>query len=253
MLKIKRDTFLKSAPTQSTELSSVDLLPVKAGESFQLEKYFPADNHHWSVILSKGLLARNGKVYQSWYVFRDHVEIEDGTIDLPVPYITQLEAFTQPHRVCNTACSVMCLQYFGKKITLNEALQRLSGDTTDHAVQTRLISSLGIQSSFHYNLTFNHLDTQLKARKPIIIGILHRGTDAFPTGGHMVVVRGKDARGRYIVNDPYGDIHNGYADAAKGDVLSVRRVGNGVRFERGLMQARWQTRGQTAAGWGRLF
>jgi hypothetical protein len=61
------------------------------------------------------------------------------------------------------------------------------------AVQTKVLSSYGITSRFSYNLSFADLDRELANGRPVVIGILHRGTLSSPTGGHMLVVIGKTA------------------------------------------------------------
>jgi hypothetical protein len=130
---------------------------------------------------------------------------------LNVPYYPQTDNYTNAERTCNSSACAMCLEYF-KPGTLKGAqgddayIRKVFaiGDTTDHGVQTQVLASYGIQSSFSYNLSFADLDKSLSAGKPVVIGILHRGSLSYPTGGHMVVVIGKTQNGDYVVNDPYG-------------------------------------------------
>jgi hypothetical protein len=49
------------------------------------------------------------------------------------------------------------------------------GDTTDHAVQTKVLENRLVLSHTSPNLSFADLDKQLAAGKPVVIGILHRG------------------------------------------------------------------------------
>ena len=46
----------------------------------------------------------------------------------------------------------------------------------------------------------NVIDQQLAEGEPVIINV--RGSSIFTEGGHFMVVAGKTADGRYIVNDP---------------------------------------------------
>jgi hypothetical protein len=100
----------------------------------------------------------------------------------------------------------MCLEYF-KPGTLVGAkgddayVQKVFaiGDTTDHSVQTKVLSSYGIKSEFKYNLGFAALDRELSAGRPVVIGILHRGTLSAPTGGHMLCVIGKSPDGKSYI------------------------------------------------------
>jgi hypothetical protein len=116
------------------------------------------------------------------------------------------------------------------------------GDTTDHAVQTKVLASYGIKSQFSYNLSFANLDRELAAGRPVCIGILHRGSLSAPTGGHICVVIGK--RGEdYVINDPYGSLNDGYT----GPVTN----GKGVVYKRSDLVRRWCPKGND--GWGRIF
>ena len=65
-----------------------------------------------------------------------------------------------------------------------------------------------------------------------------------PTGGHMVVVIGKNSKGNYIVHDPYGDLYDGYT--------STVYNGRSAIYERHVLEARWTPDGPTS-GWGRVF
>jgi len=168
---------------------------------------------------------------------------------LPIPYYNQVDNYRDAHRTCNSSCCAMCLEYF-KPGTLvgpkgDDAYVKkvfAIGDTTDHSVQTSVLQSYGIKSRFSYNLSFADLDRELAAGRPVVIGILHRGSLSAPTGGHMVVVIGK--RGSdYIVNDPYGTLNDGYTSTVANGKQTV--------YTRSVLQRRWCPKGND--GWGRIF
>lgn len=169
---------------------------------------------------------------------------------LPVPYYPQTDNYTQPERTCNSSACAMALEYF-RPGTLkgpkgdDEYIRKVFsiGDTTDHSVQTRVLKDYGVASSFNYNLSFADLDRELSNRRPVVIGILHRGSLHHPTGGHMVVVIGKNEKG-YICHDPYGDLYDGYTSSVYN--------GRSVIYERYVLEARWTPDGPTS-GWGRVF
>ena len=170
---------------------------------------------------------------------------------LNVPYYPQTDNYRDANRTCNSSACAMCLEYFkpgtliGKKG--DDAYIRkvfAIGDTTNHLVQTRVLNSYGIKSSFHYHLSFSDLDRELSKRRPVVIGILHRGTLAHPTGGHMVVVIGKTLSGDYIVNDPYGSLNDSYTSSVYN--------GKGAIYKRSELARRWTPEGPTS-GWGRTF
>jgi uncharacterized protein YvpB len=168
---------------------------------------------------------------------------------LNVPFFPQTDNYRDAQRTCNSSACAMVLEYF-KPGTLQGAkgddayVQKVFaiGDTTDHAVQTKVLDSYGIKSRFSYNLSFADLDKQLAAGKPVVIGILHRGPLSAPTGGHMVVVIGKKGED-YIVNDPYGSLNDGYT----GPVTN----GKGAVYKRSELMQRWCPKGND--GWGRTF
>jgi hypothetical protein len=182
-------------------------------------------------------------------VYRARVEAPKSNI-LPVPWFPQTDNFRDPQRTCNSSSCAMCLEYF-KPGTLkgpkgdDEYIRKVFavGDTTDHAVQTRVLQSYGIQSVFRYNLTFADLDRELSAGRPVCIGILHRGPLSAPTGGHVLVVIGKTPSGDYVVNDPFGSLNDGYS----GPVTN----GRGAVYKKSDLSRRWCPKGND--GWGRIF
>ena len=182
-------------------------------------------------------------------IFRTKVEpVVPGVLN--VPYFPQTDNYRDANRTCNSSSCAMVLEYF-KPGTLKGAkgddayVQKVFslGDSTDHTVQTKVLDSYGIKSHFSYNLSFADLDRELAAGRPVVIGILHRGTLSSPTGGHMVVVIGK--RGEdYVVNDPYGSLNDGYT----GPVTN----GKGAVYKRSDLEKRWTPDGPKS-GWGRIF
>jgi hypothetical protein len=182
-------------------------------------------------------------------IYRTQPEKPKSSI-LDVPYFPQTDNYTDADRTCNSSSCAMCLEYF-KPGTLqgakgDDAYVRkvfAIGDTTDHLVQTKVLASYGIKSHFSYGLSFADLDRELSAERPVVIGILHRGSLSAPTGGHMVVVIGKTPTGDYVVNDPYGSLNDGYTGA----------VTNGRRavYKRSELARRWCPGGND--GWGRIF
>jgi hypothetical protein len=166
------------------------------------------------------------------------------------PWFPQTDNYRDPQRTCNSSSCAMCLEYF-KPGTLkgpkgdDAYVQKVFavGDTTDHAVQTRVLQSYGVKSDFRYNLTFADLDRELSAGRPVCIGILHRGSLSAPTGGHVLVVIGKTPSGDYVVNDPFGSLNDGYS----GPVTN----GRGAVYKRSDLSRRWCPKGND--GWGRIF
>jgi hypothetical protein len=203
--------------------------------------------------LEKDLLLKANDLMQdeaNWVrIFRTKEEAPKSNI-LVVPYYPQTDNYTQPDRTCNSSACAMCLEFL-KPGTLIGAkgddayLKKVIaiGDSTDHAVQTRVLESYGVKSNFSYNLSFSDIDKSLSDAKPVVIGILHRGPLSAPTGGHMLVVIGKTSSGDYVVNDPYGSLNDGYT----GSVTN----GKGAVYKRSDLSRRWCPGGND--GWGRIF
>ena len=203
--------------------------------------------------LEKDLLAKAEDLMDddaNWVrIFRSKVEAPKIPGVLDVPFYPQTDNYRDANRTCNSSSCAMVLEYF-KPGTLSgpkgdDAYIRkvfAVGDTTDHAVQTKVLASYGIKSQFSYNLSFANLDRELAAGRPVCIGILHRGPLSAPTGGHICVVIGK--RGEdYVINDPYGSLNDGYT----GPVTN----GKGVVYKRSDLVRRWCPKGND--GWGRIF
>ena len=182
-------------------------------------------------------------------IYRTQPEKPKSSI-LEVPFFPQTDNYRDANRTCNSSSCAMCLEYF-KPGTLKGAkgddayVQKVFsiGDTTDHLVQTKVLASYGIKSHFSYGLTFADLDRELASGRPVVIGILHRGSLSSPTGGHMVVVIGKTPSGDYVVNDPYGSLNDGYTGSVSN--------GKGAVYKRAELARRWCPKGND--GWGRIF
>ncbi len=140
---------------------------------------------------------------------------------LNVPYFNQVDNYRDAHRTCNSSSCAMCLAFLkpGSIKGDDEYVKKVFaiGDTTDHAVQTKVLAGYGVKSHFSYNLSFADVDKSLDAGKPVVIGILHRGSLSAPTGGHMCVVIGKTPDG------------NAYFTRSMGMLVSKSNLGFGDR------------------------
>ncbi|MBT9138486.1 MAG: hypothetical protein DDT31_01051 [Syntrophomonadaceae bacterium] len=233
-----KNTLLKSLPIQSGNLSDKDKIAYKQGATIECQILSTQKNHYLIE------LQKPAKGLYNWYAYTPHWQPE--TLILPVPFYAQTDNFTQPDRTCNSSACAMAAKYLGAKITgdddyLSRVLQL--GDTTDHSVQTQVLHNLGVKSTWHTDLSFTDLDQQLAKKRPVVIGILHRGTDKNPTGGHMIVAIGQKPGG-YIFHDPYGSLLDNYTT----DVTN----GKEVSYSISQLEARWLVEGANS-GWGRIF
>jgi uncharacterized protein YvpB len=178
-------------------------------------------------------------------------KVTPSTSVLDVPWFPQTDNYRDANRTCNSSSCAMCLEYL-KPGTLKGAkgddayVQKVFaiGDSTDHTVQTKVLESYGVKSQFSYNLSFDDIDKSLSAGKPVVIGILHRGSLSSPTGGHMIVVIGKKGSD-YVVNDPYGSLNDGYTGAVTN--------GKGAVYKKSELAYRWLENGKDKTGWARIF
>lgn len=252
-LTCTQDTLFKKEPVAGAELKDNQKSAVPKGKTYKGAQIVGEDGTHTQVLLPFGL--------GTWWVFNGHWDeldgeedkpapAGDGSIRLAVPYFNQVDNYTQAHRTCNSSSCAMCLAFLrpGKISGDDEYLKKLItghfGDTTDHGAQGRLLQSYGLSSTWHTNLSFKRLEDELKSGRPVVIGILHRGSLSAPTGGHMCVVIGMTPKGDFIVNDPYGSCNDGYS----GPVSN----GNGTIYTRAMLKARWLPEGENS-GWGRTF
>jgi GH24 family phage-related lysozyme (muramidase) len=251
-IKALRATLLKKQPVGGDQLAADQKVAVESGKSYPGCNVIKDEAGHKLLALPYGL--------GEWWVYSPHWDglaakavaapSATGAVDLAVPFWPQTDNYTQANRTCNSSSCAMVLEYFIPEAVVDDDqyLRKLInggyGDTTDHGAQGRLLADYGLKSTWHTNLSLATLEKEIRAGRPVVCGILHRGTLAAPTGGHMIVVRGITSSGDFRVNDPYGSCNDGY----KGAVTN----GNNAIYSRKLMAARWTPEGPNS-GWGRTF
>lgn len=211
----------------------VGALTIKAWEQFKTDVYYADPG-----MISKASVERLIKAAAD-------KELSDSFIKMT--FFPQTDNKVQPDRTCNTSCCAMVANHLGKSITDDEywVIVNKYGDTTDHTAQTKALEELGIKSVWKTTGTFKQLDKSILVdRKPCVIGILHRGDTSAPTGGHMIVVLGRDSDKNYICHDPYGSLLDGYTK-------NVER-GRYVKYPKFELENRWTVEGD-GSGWVRFF
>jgi Peptidase_C39 like family len=258
-------SVLKYQPKMLRDLAPNESIQIPKGTKLAMEEIAVMGIHKLIEIKGALTLKKNGVTIASLYN-GDRYYIAPGQWDyskvlgmvkspvasdrfaLPVPYYPQTDNRNQPNRTCNSSSCAMVAKFLGAKIDGDDDYWinyvNPEGDSTDHSAQTRALDNLDIYSEWHTDLSFVDLDHSLVVeKKPVVIGILHRGSLDYPTGGHMIVVVGKSGKD-YIVNDPYGSLNDGYT----GDVYN----GKGAVYSRFDLAKRWLADGDYS-GWGRLF
>lgn len=242
--RITAHTWLKQDTRPASQLIERFKLSCKPGTELDVIKAEWAPSGHIRITLLKPNCG-----FQTWLVYGDHCDCEGlptQNILLNVPYYSQRDNTEQWWRTCNTSSCAMAAEFLkpgcchGSDDWFWRHCVNPAGDTTDHSAMTVALRKVGIESEFHYDLSYADLDRELEAGRPVVIGVLHRGTLANPAGGHMICCIGRTQDG-YLFHDPWGagfsyDSHNGKS----------------VEYPRQSLDARWLA-GDISGGWGRVF
>jgi hypothetical protein len=249
-------SFLRQQPKAIADQPNSDTWTIAKGTTVGVKAHKRETGLFLRVTFDRNFNGRN-----TWLVYEPDIKIHGATnavktlnqsakILLSVPFWNQVDNRFEPMRTCNTSACAMAAKFLGAKISGDDEYY-LSviryGDTTDHTAQTRALMAIGICSTWHTDLDFADLDRELEAGRPLVLGVLHRGSLDAPTGGHMVVCIGRTAEGDYIFHDPFGsllDAGGGYT----GDVSN----GRNVIYPRSVLQRRWLPEG-ARSGWGRTL
>ena len=244
-------TLLKKVPLAGSDLEPDQKIEIEAGKEYKGCIVLEANDGHKKIELPFG--------QGEWWVFPSHwvgfvapaaAISATGPVDLKVPYWPQTDNYTQSERTCNSSSCAMVLEFLKPEAVVNDDqyIKKLIdggyGDTTDHGAQGRLLADYGLKSTWHTDFSIAALEKEIRAGRPVVCGILHRGSESSPTGGHMIVVRGLTSSGDFRVNDPYGSCNDGYSGPVEN--------GNNAIYSRKMMAARWTPDGPNS-GWARTF
>ena len=252
-LKCTVATLLKKRPIPGDQLTENEKHAVEVGRTYADCVALKDEAGHKLLGLPFGM--------GEWWCYPPHFEGFDtgpkatppsatGPVDLKVPYWPQTDNYTQSERTCNSSSCAMVLEFFKPEAVVNDDqyIKKLIdggyGDTTDHGAQGRLLADYGLKSTWHTDFSIAALEKEIRAGRPVVCGILHRGSESAPTGGHMIVVRGLTSSGDFRVNDPYGSCNDFYSGAVEN--------GNNAIYSRKMMAARWTPDGPNS-GWARTF
>ncbi len=243
--KVVRQTIAKQSTVQAKDLPARFKYELQPG-SYDIDRWEFASNGHQRITFTQKMGG-----FQSWLLWGDDVECEGETtkIVLKVPYYSQRDnQSSEWWRQCNSSSHAMILNYLrpGSVASDDDYIRRLvnpRGDTTDWGVHTQALADFGVESEFRQNLDFDDLERSLLLMLPVAIGVLHNGTLASPSGGHVLVIIGMDkTKGVFYANDPWGQ---GF-DYSNHD-------GRGARYPiYPSLERRWLADGENS-GWGRLI
>ncbi|MEG4271056.1 MULTISPECIES: C39 family peptidase [unclassified Microcoleus] len=142
---------------------------------------------------------------------------------LSVRHFSQLDNVYHPEGTCNLTSAAMCLDYHGvrPKNSARQLEDELFEFVYDHKLSrhsaediAKVIAAFGCTDDFTWNGSIEKIKQSIDNNNPCIIHGM------FTRSGHIIVVRGYDARG-LIVNDPYGEYFaGGYDTEASGAGLN---------------------------------
>jgi hypothetical protein len=165
------------------------------------------------------------------------------------PYYHQLTSKTgYGFRECFSAVAAMAAA-FHKRVDSFDIYNRIRkhlGDTTSVDVQLNTLRTLGLDAEFRTDATFDDLELEIDAGRPVIAMYLDKGSVTDPSCdgdgcGHVVLVVGYN-RDELIVHDPMGVpdmINGGHKNKDRADY---------VRISRQAFKPRWEVEGD-GTGW----
>jgi len=159
-----------------------------------------------------------------------------GAIRLGVTWLPQ-----HTPRTCFSA-SVFMMAHFSSQTFRNRFpnandytpyWRSLTLDTTNPNAHLTALRSLGLNPVYSQDMNLQQVIQHLESGLPVAFGFLHRGSHNAPTGGgHWAVFSGVQAnRNMFIVDDPWGSIHDNYTGAQSN--------GRGVEMSRSILNNRW--------------
>ncbi|MGG6281768.1 C39 family peptidase [Leptolyngbya sp. AN03gr2] len=252
-----RDTFLKKSTSAAQTLPDKEKRLVKRGDQISFGKRLSEKEGHVQVRLSYGA--------GDWWYFKEHFasvpprvkEVKQSVpskkseeIQIPVPYYSQRDNYTNPHGTCFSSVCAMLLSHLkpGKIRGDDDYLRTVvwlggARGTVNPDVQVQALEHHGLEVQYSQNLAWTEINRQLENRKPVPIGILHQGHVSNPGGfGHWIIVIGVSAdQTRYLVHDPYGDL-----DLINGEYVSTN--GRTKWYSKQNLDPRWRVKG--SGGWG---
>lgn len=230
-MRIRQDTVFKFSNQPSETLADNQKLPVVAGTAFDLQAFQDGGNNHLYVTLTQGIGVTQQRI---WYVFAPHVEVLDRqgqammsiaptvtltappvttapavqktTVQLQVPYLSQLDNTNNPTGSCNVTSIAMCLKYL--KIPQRNASQQFEDELYIYMENSglarheggdlaKVVETYGGKDTFTTTATIDQVKQWLAQGNPCVVH------GYFTSFGHIVCVTGYNEQG-LIVHDPYG-------------------------------------------------
>lgn len=208
-LKVIHDTVFKLQPVDSATLSDTQKQAISANTEFNVQSHNFAGTH-----IKVALADQQFQGHNTWFVYQPHVHLlNNGTIVLPasvqlnVPYQSQLDNVENPFGSCNVTSISMCLEYFG--VQGKNSNERLEDELQDYcnahgmdrhapADLAKLVQLYGCRDDFKTNTTTDEVKQWLLKGNPVVTH------GYFTSSGHVVCIIGYNDKG-FVIHDPYGE------------------------------------------------
>ncbi len=216
-------TIIKRRPVNSSNLAAADRYNLPQGKTYGVLSYAP-DDDHVRVTLTENLpgFGNTGYLYPAYIKLQRGGQVIDplpNSIELNVPYLSQLNNRFRPRATCNVTAIAMVMRYWGYVHNgsgqLEDELYQWCvkhygpESQTENTVLVKLMRAYGFTADFRTDRTWADIRTELRLGRPIVVG------GFFTAAGHIITVLGFNSQG-YWVNDPYGDALTGYRSAYGG-------------------------------------
>lgn len=272
LLRTRQNTVFKLSPQPSESLPDSYKMAVNSGSTFGLQAYQEGGNNHLYVALNQGLGTEQRNV---WYVYAPHIEIlgqdgqpvtlaiataaptpptaapaasatvtaQNGTVQLAVPYLSQVDNSQNPFGSCNVTSIAMCLKYLGIQQTnsskqfedeLQDWLEARGLDRHEPNALAQAVAGYGCQDNFSTSATLDQVKQWLAQGNPCVTH------GYFTSSGHIVAIVGYNNQG-LIVHDPYGKWTEGGYDRNDD---SHPEKGKAVIYDYAMIQRTCMTDGQ---------
>lgn len=197
------------------------LLPKPPQQYFQFKISFYCKNgkaspllHLFSISYSNSL--EDKKLWEKFAKEDDTLTTPVAPVKLQVPYFSQLNAKKKlRYETCCPTCAAMIVNYFGKKIPMNEVIDaNLDKEYKIYGVWPKTAQTLwkySLRSYVRRFRNFNQIYEVLRSGLPIMAsiqvpeGALTSAAIYNQTDDHLILLRGMTSNGDLFVNDPYAN------------------------------------------------
>lgn len=167
------------------------------------------------------------------YVPFEYSSLLDKVQNTTVKYYSQRDNYRDAHRTCNSSSNCAYTDWLLKVCDKrgiendNEYLKEVfnRGDTIYHGIQTKVIEEVyGFKTKWIGDRDLTFVKELLLAGFPVVCNLLHRGSLAAPSGGHVICLTKYNREKKFFVShDPYGTLESNYKDHnGQSSVISER-------------------------------